>query len=334
MSDALPVFFAVAVGFGVLMYVVFDGFDLGVGILFPLAPSDAARDTMMNSIAPVWDGSETWLVLGGTTLLAAFPVVYAEVLPAFYLPIMVMLFALIFRGIAFEFRFRSKRLRPAWDWAFAGGSGLAALMQGMILGAFLGGLAPEQATDGLRFLPFVGGFSLASGLGVMVGYALLGSTWLIFKGEGEVLRFARKCAPVTLAATLSFIGLVSIWTPLTHVQIRERWFSLPNIIYLSPVPFLTAALAAGIWSSLRRGGEVAPFLLSIGLFGLGFLGLGVSLWPYAVPYSITIWQAANAPRTLAFLGVGVAILLPVTLAHLGYAHFVFRGKTRSGGYGH
>jgi cytochrome bd ubiquinol oxidase subunit II len=333
MALDLPLIFALIVAFSIALYVVLDGFDLGIGILFLLAPSNRERDTMMNSIAPVWDGNETWLVMGGTLLLAAFPVVYAAVLPTFYVPLMLMLFALVFRGVAFEFRFRATRSRPLWDWAFSAGSGIAALTQGMMLGAFIDGVPVRDGHFAGATFSFFSIFALMSGLGVVAGYALLGATWLIFKTEATTQDFARRLAPWTLAATLLFIGIVSVWTPFAHPLIKDRWFSLPNFLFLWPVPFVTGALAFGIWRTVSGKRDYLPFLLSAGLFMVAFIGLGISLWPYAIPYRVTIWQAAGSRDTLEFLAVGTAIILPITLAYLGYAHWMFRGKV-SAGYGH
>jgi cytochrome d ubiquinol oxidase subunit II len=320
----LPLLFALLLGFGIALYVVMDGFDLGVGILFPMAPSDADRDAMMNSVAPIWDGNETWLVLGGTLLIAAFPVAYANLLPVFYVPLMVMLFALIFRGIAFEYRFRAERRRGAWDWAFASGSTLATFCQGMTLGAFIDGVVPGQGTLG-----FFSWFAVASGLGLIAGYALLGATWLILKTAGGTNDFGRRMTRPALAVTLGFIALISLWTPLGHSQIATRWFSLPNILFLWPVPLVTTLTALVIWRAVPGRREAVPFLGSIVLFLLALVGLGVSVFPYAVPWRVTLWQAASSTPTLEFTGVGVLLILPIILAYLGYAHWVFRGKLKA-----
>ena len=330
MAIDLPLIFALTVAFSIALYVVLDGFDLGIGILFLFAPSDPERDTMMNSIAPVWDGNETWLVMGGTLLFAAFPVVYAAVLPAFYVPLMLMLFALVFRGVAFEFRFRATRSRILWDWAFSAGSGIAGLMQGMMLGAFIDGVPVRDGQFAGTTFSFFSTFALASGFGVVAGYSLLGAGWLIFKTAATTQDFARRVAPLSLAATLLFIAIVSIWTPFAHPYIKDRWFSLPNFLFLWPVPFVTAALALAIWRAVSGKRDYLPFLMSIGLFMIAFAGLGVSLWPYAIPYSVTIQQAAGSVDTLLFLAVGTAIVLPITLAYLGYAHWIFRGKVSAG----
>jgi cytochrome d ubiquinol oxidase subunit II len=328
----LPLLFALVMAFAVAMYVVMDGFDLGIGILFPFAPADADRDMMMNSIAPIWDGNETWLVLGGTLLIGAFPVAYATLLPAFYVPLMAMLFALIFRGIAFEFRFRANRFRRLWDWSFAGGSALAGFCQGLILGGFIDGVPVRGEVFVGTAFGFLSPFAVASGFGLVAGYALLGATWLIFKTERSTVIFARKAARPALMATLAFIALISLWTPLAHDDIARRWFTLPDILFLWPVPLLTALIAWRIWRSIDGTREAVPFLFSVLLFLLALSGLGVSLFPYAVPRSVTIWQAAASRPTLQFIGVGVAIIVPITLAYLAYAHWIFRGKT-SAGYG-
>jgi cytochrome d ubiquinol oxidase subunit II len=326
----LPLIFALLVAFSVGMYALLDGFDLGIGILFLLAPSSRERDTMMNSVGPVWDGNETWLVMGGTLLFAAFPRVYAVVLPAFYLPLMAMLFALVFRGVAFEFRFRARRSRILWDGAFSLGSGLAAAMQGLMLGAFIDGVPVKDGQFAGTAVSFFSPFALVSALGVVAGYALLGAAWLIYKTEGTTQRFARAVAPWSLAATMVFIAIVSIATPLAHPAIAQRWFSLPNFFFLSPVPLITGALVLGIWRTICGRRDFLPFLLSVALTLMGFAGLGIGLWPYALPRSLTIWQAAAAPETLRFLAAGTAIALPLTLAYLGYAYWTFRGKVGSG----
>jgi cytochrome bd ubiquinol oxidase subunit II len=330
----LPLLFAILLAFGIAMYVVMDGFDLGLGVLFPFAPGDADRDAMMNSIAPIWDGNETWLVLGGTLLIAAFPVAYAILLPAFYVPLVVMLFALIFRGIAFEFRFRAGRFRRLWDWSFAAGSALAGFCQGLVLGGVIDGVAVKDGAFAGGPFDFLSGFAVASGVGVVAGYTLLGASWLILKTAGTTQAFGRRAARPALIITLLFIALVSLWTPLTHAQIAERWFSVPNILFLWPVPFVTALAALAIWRTIEGTHEALPFLFAIAIFLLALSGLGVSLFPYAIPWHITLWQAAASAPTLEFVGLGVLIILPITLAYLGYAHWIFRGKVSAeSGYG-
>ena len=322
----LPTIWAVIIAFGVLMYIVLDGFDLGIGILFSWAPGDGERDLMMNSVAPVWDGNETWLVLGGAALFAAFPIAYAILLPALYIPLIAMLLALIFRGVSFEFRFRATRSRRIWDVSFALGSILATFCQGLVLGAFI------QGFD-VRAGAFVGGlfdwltpFSVMTGAALVAGYGLLGATWLVMKTEGDLQRWCRRAAQWLMLAVLVFVAAVSIWTPLAEPEIADRWFTWPNLGYLAPVPVITAAAGAALWVSLRRGREVAPFLLSIVLFFLSYLGLGISLWPYVVPRAVTIWQAASGASSQLFLLIGVLILLPIILGYTAYAYRVFRGK--------
>ena len=322
----LPTLLGLAVALSVIMYVVMDGFDLGVGILFMFSPGDTDRDLMMNSIAPFWDGNETWLVLGGTLLIAAFPLAYATLLPAFYIPVATMLFALIFRGTAFEFRFRASRFRWLWDLAFSGGSALAGFCQGVILGAFIDGIRVENGSFAGGTFDFASPFSVVCGFGLLAGYALLGATWLILRTEGTTASYGRTTSRIALWATLVFIAAVSIWTPLAHSEIAQRWFRWPNIGWLSPVPIATGLVAYGIWRSVSGPHEGRPFLLSIALFLLGFLGLGISVWPYAVPYHATLWEAASSPPTLAFVGLGVVVIVPIVLGYMSFVHWVFRGK--------
>jgi len=313
-----------------VMYVLLDGFDLGVGILFPFAPSDQDRDLMMTSVAPIWDGNETWLVLGGAALFGAFPLAYAVILSGTYLPLLIMLIALILRGVAFEFRFKAGRSRHWWDKAFYYGSLLATVAQGLVLGAFIQGFEIEGRDFAGGMFDWLSPFALLCGLALISGYALLGCTWLIWKTEGELQAWARGLARPLLFAVLAFIGVVSIWTPLLDPAIAERWFSWPNIAYLSPVPLVTALVAFGLYRAVERGREVLPFLLTMALFMLSFLGLGISLWPYVVPPSITIWEAAAPPESQIFLLIGVGALLPVVLAYTAFSYYVFRGKVRPG----
>ncbi len=334
MAYYLPLLFGIAMAFGVAMYVISDGFDLGIGILFLLAPAESDRDVMMNSVAPIWDGNETWLVFGGTVLIGAFPVAYATILPGLYLPLVLMLFGLIFRGVAFEYRFRATRGRRAWDWAFSGGSILAAFTQGLALGGYIDGIAVKDGVFAGEVHGFLNGFAVVTGFGLVAGYALLGATWLVFKTAGTTQAFGRRMALPSLVLSLAFLLAISIWTPLDHAQVEQRWFNAPQIYYLWLSPALALLAAFGIWRRLDRQPDVLPFLLSIALFLLALLGLGITLWPYAVPYSVTLWQAASSTPTLEFLGVGTVIIVPIILAYLGYAHRVFRGKTSAGtGYG-
>ncbi|MCJ2032691.1 cytochrome d ubiquinol oxidase subunit II [Methylobacterium sp. J-068] len=334
----LPLVWAGLLAVAVAMYVVIDGFDLGVGILFASAREGNWRDRMMLSVAPIWDGNETWLVLGGGGLFAVFSVAYAILLPALYLPLILMLIALIFRGVAFEFRFKADRSRFVWDNAFHYGSLVATFAQGMVLGAFVQGFQIEGRGFTGGTLDWLTPFSVLTGIGLVCGYGLLGATWCVMKTSGELEVWARRKSQQFLAATIVAMTAVSAWVPFLGRDIQWRWVSWPNILYVAPVPLVTALVAWGIHRGIRNGRDVAPFLLTIALFLLGFLGLAISLFPYIVPPRMTIWQAANAVSALQFALVGYAVVMPLTLAYTGYAYWVFRGKVAedmgSGGYGH
>ncbi len=330
MSVDLVFVWACLLAFAVLAYVILDGFDLGIGILFPFTGSDQERDLMMNTVAPVWDGNETWLVLGGIGLFAIFPLAYSILLPAFYAPLIAMLLALIFRGVAFEFRFRTRRWKRGWDLGFVVGSLVATFCQGIALGAFIQGVAVIGRTYAGGWFDWLTAFSVFVGIALILGYAFLAATWLILKTEGAIQeRFYRLAMPLG-AALLASIAIVSLWTPLLDADIAARWFSWPNIVYVAPVPLLVAALAGGIYWTLSRRKEKWPFPLALGLFVLSYIGLGVSLFPYIVPRSITIWQAAAPESSLIFMLVGTAVLLPLILFYTGHAYWVFRGKVRLG----
>ncbi|MFC5549038.1 cytochrome d ubiquinol oxidase subunit II [Massilia aerilata] len=313
--------------FSVFMYVVLDGFDLGIGMLYPFVPDRRDRDTMMNSVAPIWDGNETWLVLGGEGLLAAFPVAYAVILPGLYLPLIFMLLGLIFRGVAFEFRFKANdRERPVWDLAFIAGSMTAAFFQGVSLGAFLSGIPVSGRSYAGGPLDWFAPFPLAAGCGVMIAYALLGATWLVMKTGGELHERMRKLARPFTWLLLAAIAVVSVWTPLSQHQVAERWFSFPNLLILSPVPLLVAASLVWLLWSLARSPSWQPFAAALALVLLGFTGMAISIWPHIVPPFITIWEAAAPPATQSFALVGTLIVLPLILAYTGWAYYVFRGK--------
>jgi cytochrome d ubiquinol oxidase subunit II len=328
----LPFAWAALIAFAVLAYVVLDGFDLGVGILFPAFSTESERNQMMNSVAPVWDGNETWLVLGGGGLFAVFPLAYAVVMPALYLPVTIMLLALIFRGVAFEFRWRTRRGKFLWDWAFTGGSLIAALMQGIALGAIVQGISMDGRAYTGGSWDWLTPFSLFTGLALALGYILLGATWLIYKTEGPLQSRAYAIAFAAAIATLAAIGIVSLWTPFLEPLYFERWFSWPQIIYTLPVPLLVAACAALLFLSLRARRELAPFLASLGLFILSYAGIGISFYPYIVPPKLSIWDAAAPPESQAFLLVGAAVLVPIILIYTAYAYWVFRGKVGDHGY--
>ena len=323
----MSLIFAAVIVFGIAIYVLADGFDLGIGILFLLAPRDADRDLMMESIAPLWDGNETWLVLGGTMLLAAFPAGYYVLLPALYIPVILMLFALILRGVAFEFRFQAGRFRRGWDFAFAGGSVLAALAQGCILGGFVQGVPMQNGMFAGGTFFFVSVIGVLCGIGVVAGYALLGAGWLIWKTTGPTQVFGREVGHAALLLTMAMMALVSLWTALTVPEVAARWFAWPWILPQSLLPLAAAATALLLWRRLWTDRDSQPFLLAIVLFLLGFAGLGVSLWPYVVPRQVTIHDGAADPATLHVLLVGVVIILPIIIAYTIHAYWVFRGKT-------
>ncbi|WP_181705877.1 cytochrome d ubiquinol oxidase subunit II [Chthonobacter rhizosphaerae] len=326
----LPLIWAGIIGLAVILYVVLDGFDLGCGILFPFAKEERDRDQMMNSVAPFWDGNETWLILGGGGLWVAFPAAYAIIMPALYVPVIVMLLALIFRGVAFEFRWVAKPNHQAWDLAFWLGSTVAAFAQGVILGGMLHGIRTEDNAFAGGAFDWLSPFAIMCGLGVVAGYALLGATWLHMRVSGPLERRSADWARPLLLAMLAFILVVSVWTPLQYDRIAERWFSWPNLLYLSPVPVLTVVLAAVIWVGLDRRNAAAPFLGSVGLFILSFAGLAISNFPYLVPPDITIWDAAAAPASQMFLLVAVVILLPVVLGYTVFVYYTFRGRIGPG----
>ena len=327
--DFVPLW-TLIVGLAVFFYVLLDGFDLGVGILYNFAPNTAARNLLMNSIAPIWDGNETWLVLGGLGLLAAFPLAFAIILPAVYFPILVMLLALIFRGVAFEFRFRDAEHRTFWDHAFGYGSAIATFAQGVVLGAFIQGFRVEGRHFTGGSFDCITPFSLFVGIALLFGYSLLGAGWLILKTEGELQNRARNQARICFLGTLAAVGIVSLWTPLVDSDIAHRWFSWPNIAFLSPVPVLTALFGILEWRAIAdRKAELSPFLYAVLLFSLSYLGIAISLFPMIVPHHYDLWQAASSPDTQIFLGVGTLFLLPVILVYTGWSYWVFRGKVRA-----
>ena len=314
------------IAFAVLAYVVLDGFDLGVGVLFPFFEDQHERNTMTNSVAPVWDGNETWLVLGGGGLMAVFPLAYATVLPALYVPIILMLLGLIFRGVAFEFRFRTKRWRAVWDWGFALGSITAAFMQGIALGALVQGIKVADREYAGGWWDWLSPFSIVTGLAVVVGYALLGATWLNLKTVGPLQTKARRFAIYAGVGTLALIGAVSIWTPFLDPIYFTRWFQWPTAYFSAIVPLLLAVCAFGLWQGLTADKHLQPFLSALGLFVLSFVGLGISFYPYIVPGALTIKEAAAPDASLGFLLVGALVLVPIILIYTGYAYWVFRGK--------
>ena len=328
----LPLVWAALIAVAVVAYVMLDGFDLGVGILFAVEDGEDDRDVMVNSIAPVWDGNETWLILGGGGLFAVFPLAYAVIMSALYPTIIGMLLALVFRGVAFEFRFRAEtsRGRKLWDFAFFAGSAGAALFQGLTLGGLLQGIKVTGRVYSGGWFDWLTPFTVLCGIAVVVGYALLGAGWLIWRTEGEFQGRVRRHAKVLGAATLALIGVVSLWSPMLNPLFAERWFGWPGILLTSPVPVLMVLLAWGFWRGISLKHDITPLLCSLGWFLLCFVGLGVSVYPAMVPPSITIWDAAAPPESQAFLLVGAAVLIPVILAYNVYAYWVFRGKVQVG----
>jgi cytochrome d ubiquinol oxidase subunit II len=328
MESYLPVIWAAIIGLAVAMYVILDGFDLGIGILFPFAETECERDQMMNSIAPFWDGNETWLVLGGAGMMVVFPLAYSIILPALYLPVIIMLLALVFRGVAFEFRWIGATSKRYWTFAFAAGSVLAGFCQGLILGGLIQGIKVENSAFAGSAFDWATPFAVLCGLGLVAGYSLLGATWLVMKTQGGVAKRARIEAKLLLVAVLAFMAIVSVWTPLAFERIAVRWFSLPNILFFWWVPAATALVAFAAWRWLETEREVLPFLATIALFLLGYLGLLISNFPYLVPPSLTIWQTAAAPATHIFMLMGTLVILPIILGYVIFVYWIFGGKLR------
>ena len=314
------------IAFAVLTYVILDGFDLGVGILFPLADGEREKAMMMNSVAPIWDGNETWLVMGGGGLFAVFPLAYSVVMPALYMPIILMLLALIFRGVAFEYRWRTERWKPIWDIAFFGGSIVAAFMQGIALGALVQGIEVADRAYAGGWWDWLSLFSILTGFAVVVGYALLGATWIILKTEGSLQRQMQNLAWWLGVGTLCFIGIVSIMTPFQDPEYFSRWLNLPGSIFSVLMPAAVLAAAWALFTGLNGGKDGQPFLAAISIFVLCFIGIGISFYPNIVPPSLTIAEAAAPDKSLRFALVGTVVLIPMILAYTAYAYWVFRGK--------
>jgi cytochrome d ubiquinol oxidase subunit II len=328
----LTIIWAGIIAFAVAAYVVMDGFDLGIGILFPRFKVGRERDMAMNSIAPVWDGNETWLVMGGGGLLAAFPLAYAIVLPALYAPLIAMLLGLVFRGVAFEFRWRDPAHRGLWDIAFCVGSIVATLAQGITLGALLQGITVEGRAYAGGWWDWLTLFSLLTGCSLVVGYALLGACWLIWKIEGPLQAQARRMARVLLPGLILAIGLVSACTPFLEAQYYQRWFAWPGVLASAQMPLLVAIVSFLAWRAIGKGRDWAPFFLTLLLFGLSMVGLAISIWPDVIPGRVSIWEAAAPERSQIFMLIGAGILVPVILGYTVWAYWVFRGKVDEAGY--
>lgn len=330
----LPMIWAAIIGLGVFFYVLLDGFDLGIGLLFPFFHAEGDREVMLNTVAPVWDGNETWMVLGGACLFAAFPVAYGTLLPAVYLPLIAMLCGLIFRGVAFEIRAKANRTQHLWDLAFMLGSATAAFCQGVILGTLLQGITLVDGRFAGNAFDWISPFTLFCGLGLLTTYATLGCTWLVMKTEGELQRRMRVMVKPLVLTLLLMIGVVSLWTVLGQQTVADRWFSRHNFLFFAPVPLLVLACVAGIIRFNTRGHDKLPFVLTQAIVFLGYSGLLISIFPYIVPPSLTIWAASSPPSSQKFALVGVLIILPIILAYTGLAYWVFRGKVRHGDEGY
>jgi cytochrome d ubiquinol oxidase subunit II len=329
MWHSLVPIWTVILGLGIFIYVALDGFDLGVGMLHGLV-APPYRETVMNSIAPFWDGNETWLILGGVGLLAAFPLAFAIIIPAVYFPILIMLLSLVFRGVAFEFRFKHTGLQRFWDAAFSTGSLVATFAQGVVLGSFIQGFKVQGRVFAGSSFDFATPFALLTGVALVFGYALLGAGWLIMKTDGPLQAWSRRMGKASLIGVSCCIAAVSIWTPLASSAIAARWFGWPNLAYLLPLPIASLGAVLYAWHALGRDSSWEAFAASIGLFALSFIGVAISLWPMIVPGHYTLWQAASPETTQAFLLVGTLVLLPVVLFYTGWSYWIFRGKLRHG----
>ena len=330
----LSLIWIVIIAIGVFIYVVLDGFDLGIGILFPFIKSQQERDVMMNTVAPVWDGNETWMVLGGAGLFAAFPMVYSAVLSALYLPIILMVIALIFRGVAFEFRFKANRTKHLWDAAFIGGSILSSFLQGVFLGPYIQGIHIVDGRYAGGGLDWLTPFALFTGLGVVVVYATLGCGWLIMKTDDQLQNSMYRLMPKLVLVLLLIFAAVSIYTPLAHPVIAERWFTKPQILYFSPVPILVVLFTFLTIRACQKRQDSMPFLYTLGLVFLAYTGFLISIFPYVIPPSVTIWDAAAPANSQLFALIGALILIPIIIIYTIMAYWVFRDKVRVGDEGY
>ncbi|OTA16236.1 cytochrome d ubiquinol oxidase subunit II [Xenorhabdus vietnamensis] len=334
MGIDLPLIWFLIIIFSTMMYIVMDGFDLGIGILYPTIKEKSDRDLMMNSVAPVWDGNETWLVLGGAGLFGAFPLAYAVILDALAIPLTIMLLGLIFRGVAFEFRFKATpRHQHLWDKAFIIGSILATFMQGVVVGVVIEGFPVENRVYTGSYLDWLAPFPLFCGFGLAIAYALLGCGWLVMKTEGHLQQqMYRVLRPLALLM-LTIITIISIWTPLSHSTIAGRWFSLPNLFFFMPVPLLVLWSSWQLLKANQKSSHYTPFLAALLLIFMGFTGLGISIWPNIIPPFISYEEAASPPQSLGFMLVGALFIIPIILTYTFWSYYVFRGKiTHEQGY--
>jgi len=330
----LSLIWIVIIAIGVFIYVVLDGFDLGIGILFPFIKDQQERDVMMNTVAPVWDGNETWMVLGGAGLFAAFPMVYSAVLSALYLPIILMVIALIFRGVAFEFRFKANRTKYLWDAAFIGGSVLSSFLQGVILGAYIQGIHVIDGRYAGGGLDWLTPFSVFTGFGVIIVYAALGCGWLIMKTEMQLQTSMYRLMPKLIMTLLLVFIAVSVYTPLAHPVIAARWFNAHQLLYFSPVPILVVVFTYLTIKACQKQQESMPFLYTLALVFLAYTGFLISIFPYVIPPSITIWEAAAPTNSQLFALIGALILIPIIIIYTIMAYWVFRDKVRVGDEGY
>ncbi|MDA9818331.1 cytochrome d ubiquinol oxidase subunit II [Flavobacteriaceae bacterium] len=322
----ITVICALLIVLGIILYVILDGFDLGVGIIFPFAPDEASKNKMMSSIAPVWDGNETWLIYGGGILFAAFPIAYSILLPALYIPLMLLIFALMFRGVAFEFRMKAKESRWIWDYSFTFGSTLAAFSQGLILGSLIEGFEVKNMQFAGGSFNWLTSFSITTGFGVVFGYALLGASWAILKTDNPTKEWAKNIAkPLNFILGL-FVLMVSLKTPIQYPEIADKWFSFPNFFILLPIPLIAIFCWLKIFDSLSKDKDNQPFIFTVAIFILSFVGLGYSLWPYIIVNNLTIWDLAAPAKSLQLVFITLMISFPIVLGYTLFVYKLFKGK--------
>jgi cytochrome bd ubiquinol oxidase subunit II len=323
----MVMFWVTLLAISLLIYLLLDGFDLGVGMLYGLTRSEAARTTMLNTIAPVWDGNETWLIVSGVILWGAFPPAYATLMSAFYIPVIIMLLGLILRGVAFEFRAKTKRLRWIWDLSFVGGSLVASFMQGVTVGALVEGLQFTNGQFSGGALGWLSSFSVLCGIGLCLGYALLGASWLVRKCHSDVLDTARRQIPFLALAVLAFLLIVFAHALIENLPIMHRWLERP---YLFVFPAVGAGAALVLASSILHHDDDLPFYAVALIFASAFGTLALSFWPYMIPFVITINEAAAPHASLAFMFWGEGLFVfPLMLLYVAVGYRVFRGKVGS-----
>jgi cytochrome bd ubiquinol oxidase subunit II len=319
--DILPLAWACIIAFCIVMYVILDGFTLGAGMLMPFLNAQE-RDLAMSVLLPSWDGNQTWLVLGGASLYGAFPLAFSVLLPKFYLPIFLMVIALLFRGVVFEFRLKAAPPgRKIWDGIFAGASFIVTMIQGVVLGNFISGFKADTGV----LVPF----TLFTGVGLIFGYCLLGATRLILKTTGSLPEKMTRCAYITLAGVAIGMVIASLWTPQLSPQIFERWFGESHWIELMILPYISAITGGILLWGLYKREEILPFWCAVVLFLCAYVGFAISIYPYIIPFQTTFWQAAAPDSSLRFLLFGVIIMLPILLLYTGYSYHIFKGKTKN-----